>query len=215
MTWSSVNICRAHPYQSSRTVTTSAVVRREPCRKMDSVTAKTSARRWKTAFDEEGDEMVADDVQKGSIPMRLVNQAKTEEQKDIEKMKVLEVVERKEVSGSKVARTKWVATNIGNPEKPNILARWRLRRSTNGWTTPTVSIMLQLSDWNWCTVVKTSNFGARCAAKQSSNFAELPPNSTETERERKWHTWSDSPSSSSAWTGSQSCWTSSMWEDKH
>ena len=28
---------------------------------------------------EEGEEMVADDVQKGSIPIRLVNQAKSEE----------------------------------------------------------------------------------------------------------------------------------------
>ena len=39
------------------------------------------------SLDEEGEEMVADDVKKGSIPIRLVNQAKTEEQKYIEKMK--------------------------------------------------------------------------------------------------------------------------------
>ena len=50
--------------------------------------------------------MVADDVKKGSIPIRWVNQAKTEEQKYIEKMKVLDVVDRKEASGSKVIRTK-------------------------------------------------------------------------------------------------------------
>ena len=56
--------------------------------------------------------------------MRLVNQAKTEEQKYIEKMKVLQVVERKEASGSKVIRTKWVVTNKGTPEKPNVLVRW-------------------------------------------------------------------------------------------
>ena len=55
--------------------------------------------------DEEGEEMVADDVKKGSFPMRLVNQAKTEEQKYIDKVKVSEVVERKEASGSKVIRT--------------------------------------------------------------------------------------------------------------
>ena len=68
--------------------------------------------------------MVADDVKKGSIPIRLVNQAKTVEQKHIEKMKVLDVVDRKEASGSKVIRTKWVVTNKGTPEKPNVRAGW-------------------------------------------------------------------------------------------
>ena len=76
------------------------------------------------SLDEEGEEMVADDVKKGSIPIRLVNQAKTEEQKYIEKMRVLDVVDRKEASGSKVIRTKWVVTNKGTPEKPNVQARW-------------------------------------------------------------------------------------------
>ena len=66
------------------------------------------------SLDEEGEEMVADDAKKGSIPVRLVNQAKTEEQKCIEKMKVTEVVDRKEASGSKVIRTTWVVTNKGN-----------------------------------------------------------------------------------------------------
>ena len=47
-------------------------------------------------LDEESEEVVADDAKKESIPMRLVNQVKTEEQKHIEKMKVLEVVDRKE-----------------------------------------------------------------------------------------------------------------------
>ena len=55
------------------------------------------------SFDEEGEEMVADDANKGCIPIRLVNQAKTEEQKYIEKMKVFEVV-----------RTRWFVTNKGN-----------------------------------------------------------------------------------------------------
>ena len=76
------------------------------------------------SLDEEGEEMVADDVKKGSIPIRLVNQAKTEEQKYIKKMKVLDVVDRKEASRSKVIRTKWVVTNKGTPEKPNVRARW-------------------------------------------------------------------------------------------
>ena len=66
------------------------------------------------SLDEKGDEMVTDDVKKGSIPIRWVNQAKTEEWKYIEKMKVLDVVDRKEASGSKVIRTKWVVTNKGN-----------------------------------------------------------------------------------------------------
>ena len=35
------------------------------------------------SLDEEGEEMVADDVKKGSIPTRLVNQAKTEEQTNV------------------------------------------------------------------------------------------------------------------------------------
>ena len=67
---------------------------------------------------------MADDVKKGSIPIRLVNQAKTVEQEHIEKMKVLDVVGRKEASGSKVIRTKWVVTNKGTPEKPNVRAGW-------------------------------------------------------------------------------------------
>ena len=33
------------------------------------------------------------------------------------------------------------------------------------------------------------------------------------ERQWKWHTWSDSSSTSSAWTGSQSWWACSKWED--
>ena len=74
------------------------------------------------SLDEKGEEMVADDVKKGSIPIRLVNQAKTEEKKYIEKMKVLYVVDRKEASGSKVIRTRWV--NMGTPENPNVRARW-------------------------------------------------------------------------------------------
>ena len=39
-------------------------------------------------------------------------------------MKVLDVVDRKEASGSKVIRTKWVVTNKGTLEKPNVRARW-------------------------------------------------------------------------------------------
>ena len=68
--------------------------------------------------------MVADDAKKGSIPMRLVSQAKTGEAKFIEKMKVHEVVDRKQASGSKVIRTKWVVTNKGTPKKPNVRAQW-------------------------------------------------------------------------------------------
>ena len=62
------------------------------------------------SLDEEGEEMIADDAKKGSIPIRLVNQDKNEEQKHIEKMKVFEVVDRKEASGGKVIRTRWVFT---------------------------------------------------------------------------------------------------------
>ena len=98
------------------------------------------------SLDEEGEEMVADDVKKGSIPIRLVNQAKTEEQKCIDKMKALDVVDRKEASGSKVIRTKWVVTNKGTPEKPNLRARWVAQ---DGWTGLTVSITLRLLDWMW------------------------------------------------------------------
>ena len=54
------------------------------------------------SFDEEGAEMVADDAKRGSIPIRLVNHAKSEEQKHIETMKAFEVVDREEASVSKV-----------------------------------------------------------------------------------------------------------------
>ena len=76
------------------------------------------------SVDDEGEEMVADDVKKGRIPIRLVNQVNTEEQKYIEKMKVFEVADRKDAGGSKVIRTRWVVTNKGTPEKPNVRARW-------------------------------------------------------------------------------------------
>ena len=39
-------------------------------------------------------------------------------------MKVFEVVDRKEATGSKVIRTKWVVTNKRTAEKPNVRARW-------------------------------------------------------------------------------------------
>ena len=76
------------------------------------------------SLDDEGEEVVADDAKDGSIPIRLVNQAKTEEQKYMEKMEVFKVVDRKEASGSKVIRTRRVVTNKGTPEKPNVRARW-------------------------------------------------------------------------------------------
>ena len=49
-----------------------------------------TARVVEDSLDEEGEETVADDAKKGSIPIRLVNQAESEEQKYIEK-----VVDRK------------------------------------------------------------------------------------------------------------------------
>ena len=54
------------------------------------------------SLDEEGEEVVADDTKKRSIPIRLVNQANTEGQKYIENMNEFEVVDRKEASGSEV-----------------------------------------------------------------------------------------------------------------
>ena len=115
-----MKVCGAHQCKSSRTFTTSAAVCREPTGLINS---QDIDRVVEDSLDEEGEEMVADDVKKGSIPVRLVNQAKTEEQKHIEKMKVLEVVERKEASRSKVTRAKWVVTNKGTQEKSNVRAR--------------------------------------------------------------------------------------------
>ena len=46
------------------------------------------------SLDEEGEEMVADDAQKGSIPMRSGQSNKSAEQIFIEQVKVFEVVER-------------------------------------------------------------------------------------------------------------------------
>ena len=59
--------------------------------------------------------------------IRLVNQAKTEEQKYIEKMKVFEVVERKEASGSKVIRTR-----IRERQRNQTFGLDGLHRSSNG-----------------------------------------------------------------------------------
>ena len=51
------------------------------------------------SVDEDGEELVADDAKKGSMPIRLVNQAKTEEQKYFEK--------DKGIRGSRSKRGKW------------------------------------------------------------------------------------------------------------
>ena len=50
-------------------------------------------------LDDEGDEMVADDAKKGSIPKRVVDVAKSEERKFIEKMKIFDVVKRDTTGG--------------------------------------------------------------------------------------------------------------------
>ena len=76
------------------------------------------------SLDEEDEETVADDAKKGSILIRLVNQAKSKEQKYIEHMKVFEVVDRKDAIGSQMNRIGWVVTNKGTPEKANARARW-------------------------------------------------------------------------------------------
>ena len=90
------------------------------------------------SLDEEGEEMVADDAKKRSIPIRLVNQANTEGQKYIEKMSEFEVVDRKEASGSEVIRTRLVVNEQGNARETKCSCS--MHESTNGWTSPTVSI---------------------------------------------------------------------------
>ena len=81
--------------------------------------------RWcKTALTRKARRWWLTTPRKGSIPKRLANQAKTEKQKYIKQIKVFEVVDRKEASGSKVIRTRWVVTNTRTPEKPNVRARW-------------------------------------------------------------------------------------------
>ena len=72
----------------------------------------------------EGEEMVADDTKKGSIPTSLVNQAKLEERKYIEELKVFEVVDRKMTERCKLVTTRWVLTNKGTVEEPDVQARW-------------------------------------------------------------------------------------------
>ena len=72
----------------------------------------------------EGEEMVAGDAKNGSIPMSLVNQAKLEERKCVEGMKVCEVIDRKMTEGCRVIGTRWVVTNKGTAEEPNVRARW-------------------------------------------------------------------------------------------
>ena len=72
---------------------------------------------------EEMEEMVADDAKKGEIPVRLVRQAKGDERKYIEKMRVFEVVDRREAQGKRVIGTRWVVTNKGTAENPNVRAR--------------------------------------------------------------------------------------------
>ena len=99
------------------------------------------------SLDEEGAEMVADDVKKGSIPIRLVNHAKSEEQKHIETMKAFEVVDREEASVSKVIGTDG-SSRTRERQRNHIFGLDGLDRNSNGWMAPTESITFQLLDWN-------------------------------------------------------------------
>ena len=149
MTRSSVKVCRAHWHQASRLSTTCAAVCSEPWRELDCWTARTSTGWWKTALTKEGEEMVADDAKKGSIPIRLVNQVKIEDQKYIEYMWVFEVFDEMEPSGSKVIMTRWMVTHKRTPEKQKCSGSMGCTGCSNKWMAPTVSITLQLLGWNW------------------------------------------------------------------
>ena len=63
-------------------------------------------------------------------------------------MMVFEVVDRKEVSGSKVIKTRRVVTNKGTQGKPCVRSR-RVAQEFKWMDAPTVSITHQLMDWNW------------------------------------------------------------------
>ena len=108
------------------------------------------------SLDEEGEEMVADDAKKGIIPIRLVN--KSEEQKHSDKMKAFEVVDRKEASGSKGIRTRWVVPNTGTPEKPNVRVRWVAQEFK--WMHGPDSEALRSNSW---TVTGGGRTESRCA----------------------------------------------------
>ena len=81
--------CHDHPWKRHRTVNFSHLERRQqnhpPFAESHEVnwTAEQPGHRQGggeyPSLDEEGEEMVADGVKKGSIPIRLVNQAQTEE----------------------------------------------------------------------------------------------------------------------------------------
>ena len=73
---------------------------------------------------DEGEDMIADDAKKGMIPVKLVVKAKEEERAFIEKMGVFDVVDRASARGRRVIKTRWVVTNKGTEEAPNIRARW-------------------------------------------------------------------------------------------
>ena len=92
----------------------------------------------------QGEEVVADDAKKGSIPLRLVNQAKIEEQKYIEKLYSRWPIEQRQVEENMIS-TRWVITNKGTPEKPNVRTRW-FAQEFNGWTAQSASKTLQILD---------------------------------------------------------------------
>ena len=82
-------------------------------------------------LDEEGEEMVANDVKKGSCPIRLVNQAEPEEQTYIEKVNSRWSIERRP------EEAKWSGPDgsslIRERQRNQIFGLNGLRRSSNGW----------------------------------------------------------------------------------
>ena len=100
------------------------------------------------SLDEEGAEMVADDAKRGSIPIRLVNLAKSEEQKHIETMKAFEVVDRKEARKSRVIGTDGSSRRREHQRNQIFALDGLHRNSKDGWMAAAVSIAFQLLEWN-------------------------------------------------------------------
>ena len=94
-------------------------------------------------LDEEGEEMVADDAKKRKHSDTIGQSSRNRRAE----------IHRKDegIRGGRSKGGKWKQsdqdTNTRTPEKPNVRTRWVALEFK--WTALTVSITLQLLDWNW------------------------------------------------------------------
>ena len=75
-----------------------------------------------------------DDVRGGWLDKDKVREARMEELTFMQKEHLWDVVPRSRAKGHRVVSVRWVDTNKGSPEAPEVRCRWWLETSMQAWT---------------------------------------------------------------------------------